>query len=49
MILHAKRWDFYMNEKQSLIKGGYYVVVSGSDGNKVLWRVVDNNVVEELN
>ena len=38
-----------MNEKRSLIKGGNSVVVSGSDGNNVLWGVVDNNVVEELN
>ena len=30
-----------------LIKGGYYVEVSGSDGNKVLWEVVDDYVVEE--
>ena len=27
-----------------LIKGGYYVEVSGSDGNKFLWEVVDNHV-----
>ena len=38
-----------MNEKPSLIKGGNYVVVSGSYGNKVLWGVVDNNIVEEIN
>ena len=49
MILHAKRWDVYMNGKRSLIKDGNSVVVSGSDGNNVLWGVVDNNFVEEIN
>ena len=34
-ILHAKRWC------------GYSVEVSGSDGKKVLWEVVDDHVVEE--
>ena len=29
---------------KELIKGGYYVEVSGSDGNKFLWEVVDNHV-----
>ena len=29
-----------MNKKEVLINGGYYVEVSGSDGNKVLWEVV---------
>ena len=24
-ILHIKRWDVYMNEKENIIKGGYYV------------------------
>ena len=24
-LLHAKSWDFYVNEKDNLIKGGYLV------------------------
>ena len=28
-ILHAKRWDIYMNEKEASIKGGYSVEVPG--------------------
>ena len=36
-----------MNKKEVLIKGGYYVKVSGSEGNNVLWEVVENNVVED--
>ena len=36
-ILHAKRWDVYINDKEVLIKGGYYVEVSGYDEDKVLW------------
>ena len=39
-LLHAKRWDAYMNDKLSLIKGGYSAAVSGSDGK-------ENHVVEE--
>ena len=34
-----------MNDKKSLIKGGYYVEVSGSDGNMFIWEVVDKHVV----
>ena len=45
LILHANRYNFYMYKKQSFIKGGYYVEVSGSDGNKFLWEGVENNVV----
>ena len=44
-ILHAKRCDVYTNNKKVLIKGGYYVEVSGSDGKKVLWELVDNHVI----
>ena len=24
-LLHAKRWDIYVNEKENIIKGGYLV------------------------
>ena len=30
-----------------LFKGGYYVEVSGYDGKKIIWEVVDNHVVDE--
>ena len=46
-ILHAKMWYLYTNEKKALIKGGYYVEVSGSDRKKVLWGVIDYHVLEE--
>ena len=36
-FLHAKRWDFYVNEKEKLVKVSYSVEVVGHDGNKVLW------------
>ena len=49
VILHNKMWDVYMNYKEALIKGGCSVEVSGSDGYKVLWEVVDDHVVEEGN
>ena len=38
-----------MSHKQALIKGVYYVEVSGSDGKKVIWKVVYDNVVEDPN
>ena len=47
LILHANRWGVYMNEKEALIKSGYYVEVSGSDRKKVLWEMVDDRAVEE--
>ena len=36
-LLYANRWGVYMNKKKVLIEGGYYVEVTGYDGNKVLW------------
>ena len=47
VLLHAKRWDAYVNEKEKLIKGGYLVEVVVSDRKKVHQEVVDNHVVEE--
>ena len=44
-ILYDKRWDVYMNKKLYLVKGGYYVEVSGSDWNNMLWQLVENHVV----
>ena len=46
-MLHAKRWDLYLNEKEKLVKGKYSVEVVGHDKNKVLWEVVGDHVVEE--
>ena len=36
-----------MNNKQYLIEAGHSVEVSGSDGETVLWGVVENHVVED--
>ena len=46
-LLHAKRWGLYVNNKEQLVKGKYSVEFVGHDKNKVLWEVVDENVVEE--
>ena len=46
-LLHAKRWDLYVNEKEKLVKGGYSVEVVGRDRNKLLWGGVNNYVLEE--
>ena len=46
-LLHAKRWDLYLNEKEKLVKGKYWVEVVGHDKKKVLWEVVGDHVVEE--
>ena len=44
---HANRWDLYGNENEKLVKVGYLVEVVVHDKKKVLWEVVDDNVVEE--
>ena len=46
-LLHAKRWDLYLNKKESLVKGKYLVGVFGHNKKKVLWEVVGDHVVEE--
>ena len=35
-LLHAKRWDLYINDKAELVKGGYSVEVFSHDKKKVL-------------
>ena len=46
VLIHARRWDVYADEKGNLVKGGYLVEVVGNENNKVIWEVVDNHVVE---
>ena len=46
-LLHAKRWDLYVNEKEQLVKGKYSVEVVGHDKKILLWGVVDDHVVED--
>ena len=46
VLIHARLWDVYENEKEKLVKGGYLVEVVGNENNKVIWEVVDNHVVE---
>ena len=46
-LLHAKCWDLYLNEKESLVKGKYLVEVFGHDKKKLLWGVVGDHVLEE--
>ena len=36
-VLQAKRWDVYVKQKESLIKGEYSGEVFGSDWEKVIW------------
>ena len=48
-LLHAKRWDIYVNEKENLVKGGYSVEFVGYDKKEVLWEVVGYYVVEDPN
>ena len=35
-LIHTKRWDVYLNEKENIIKGGYLVEFVGSDRKKVI-------------
>ena len=46
-LLHAERWGVYMREKLSLVKGGYSMEVSCSDGKKVVWEVIENPIFKE--
>ena len=46
-LLHAKRWDVYVNEKGNIIKGWFLVELIGSDERTVLWEVVDDHAAEE--
>ena len=46
-IIHAKKWDEYMNQKEAIIKCGYYVEVSGSDRKEIIWEVIDDHYLEE--
>ena len=44
-LLHAKRWDLYLNKKEILMKGKCLVEVGGHDKKKVIWEVVGDHVV----
>ena len=46
-LLHAKRWDLYLYEKDKLVKGKYSVEVVVHDKKKVIGEVVDDHVVGE--
>ena len=46
-LMNYKRWYFYVNEKENLIKGVYSVEFIGYDGKNFIWEVVDNHVIEE--
>ena len=42
-IIHAKMWYVYMKGRKTLIRDGYYVEVSGSDGKNIIFDVVDDH------
>ena len=46
-LLHARRWEVYVNEKENLVKGGHLVEVVGNEKKKVLWKVGNDQVVED--
>ena len=46
-LLHDRRWDVYVNEKENLVKGEYSVEVVGHEKKIYLWKVVDDHFVEE--
>ena len=48
VIIHDKRWDVQMKNKEALIKGGCSVEVSVSNGKKFLWIVVDYCGLDEV-
>ena len=49
VFIHYKRWYVYVDEKEKLIKVRYLVEVVGSGGKKVIWEVIDDHVIEEVN
>ena len=46
-LLHNKSWDLYVDEKEQLVNGKYLVGFDSHYKKKVLWKVVDDHVVEE--
>ena len=46
-LVHAKLWYFYMNKKPFMIKGVYYMEVSGSDGKKIVWEMVEYHFIND--
>ena len=48
-LLHANRLEIYTKENNLMIKGGYYMEVLGSDGKKLVWKVIDGHVVNDPN
>ena len=47
VIINTNSWGVYTNKKQSLIKVGYSVEVSGYYGKKLLSGELDDHVVKE--
>ena len=47
-LLHAKRWDLYVNEKENLVKGGYLVEVVGHDKKKVFGELMEEPEVSTI-
>ena len=45
-IICANRWYVYVNKIISLTTGGYSMGMSGYDGNKFVWEVVGDHVVD---
>ena len=46
-LIYDNRWYVYMRYNILLIKDGYYVELSGYDMNKVVFEVVEDNVVKD--
>ena len=44
-LIHAKRGDVYMNQKENLITDGYSVGFFSSNWKKFIWEVVDDHIV----
>ena len=47
LLLHAMRWDIYINKKEKLVKGGYSVGVVGHYKKKFIWEVFNDHVLKE--
>ena len=36
-LLHAKKWDICVNDKENIVNGGYSLEVVGHEKKEVLW------------
>ena len=46
-LINAKKWDVYNSKKDVSVKGRYSVDIYYKDWKRLIWEVIDDDVVEE--